>query len=186
MSLSIIDILFVLTVLLLVFNGLRNGAVFSLINLLSIPIGFVAAQMFGSSFTQLLASNGLSVTPFIAYVVVFFGAVLILHIIATSVRGVVQKIPILGFGDSLAGGALGFIEAWLLWVVFLMVLGSFLGGVQNAFTHGIPPFAGLTLQIDQLRAWHDFYNQAVTNSLFAKVNFFLVTALPPFVPRLLP
>ena len=101
MSLNIVDILFVVTVLLLVFNGLRNGAIFSLINLLSIPVGFAAAQMFGGPFTQLLAANGLAVTPFIAYVVVFFGAVLILHIIATSVRGVVQKIPIIGFGDSL-------------------------------------------------------------------------------------
>jgi hypothetical protein len=28
------------------------------------------------------------------------------------------------------------------------------------------------------RQWHDFYNQAVTNSLFAKVNGFFVTELP--------
>jgi len=183
MSLNIVDILFVVTVLLLVFNGLRNGAIFSLINLLSIPVGFAAAQMFGGPFTQLLAANGLAVTPFIAYVVVFFGAVLILHIIATSVRGVVQKIPIIGFGDSLAGGVLGFIEAWLLWVVFLMVLGGFLGGVHT-FTQGVPTVSGLTIQINQLKAWYDFYNQAVTNSLFAKVNLFLFPALSTFVPSL--
>ncbi|TMC21074.1 MAG: hypothetical protein E6J34_10630 [Chloroflexi bacterium] len=169
MSLNIVDILFVVTVLLLVFNGLRNGAIFSLINLLSIPVGFAAAQMFGGPFTQLLAANGLAVTPFIAYVVVFFGAVLILHIIATSVRGVVQKIPIIGFGDS--------------WVVFLMVLGGFLGGVHT-FTQGVPTVSGLTIQINQLKAWYDFYNQAVTNSLFAKVNLFLFPALSSFVPSL--
>jgi len=186
MSLSIIDILFVVTVLLLVFNGLRNGAVFSLITLLSIPFGFIAAQMFGGPFTQLLATNGLSVTPFIAYVIVFFGAVLVLHIIATSMRGFVRNIPLIGTGDSLLGGVVGFVEAWLLWVVFLVVLGGFLGQVQNAFTQGIPTFSGLAIQIEQLRAWHDFYNQAVTNSLFAKVNFFLVKVLPPFIPRLLP
>lgn len=182
MSLSVIDILFLVTVLLLVFNGLRNGAIFSLINLLSIPIGFAAAQMFGGPFTQLLAANGVAVTPFIAYVVVFFGAALILHIIATSVRSFVQKLPIIGFGDSLAGGALGFVEAWLLWVVFLMVLGGFLSGVQHTVA-GIP-IPGVTIQIDQLRAWNDFYNQAVTNSLFARVNLFLFPALSSFVPSL--
>ena len=47
MSLSLIDILFLITVALLVFNGLRNGAVFSLINLLSIPVAFGVAYYYG-------------------------------------------------------------------------------------------------------------------------------------------
>src|SRR5690242_18860972 len=39
MNLSLIDILFVITVVLMVFNGLRNGFVFSLVNFLSVPVG---------------------------------------------------------------------------------------------------------------------------------------------------
>src|SRR5260370_34262526 len=108
---SLIDILFIVTVIVLVFNGLRNGAVFSLINLVSLPIGFIAATAFGPRLAGILANNGLSATPLISYIVIFIGVVLVLHIIATSIRRVVQKIPVIGFGDSLIGGAVGFVEA---------------------------------------------------------------------------
>lgn len=173
MSLSLIDILFLITVALLIFNGLRNGAVFSLINLLSIPIGFFVAYSYGPQFTALLSSNGLPATPLISYIVLFFGVVLILHIVATSIRGVVRKIPIINLGDSLLGGVIGFAEAWLLWLVLLILLGSFLGSLQTGLTgvqHAASVVPGVNITFDQLKSWHDFYNQAVTHSLFAQVN----------------
>ena len=179
MSLSLIDILFIVTVALLVFNGFRNGAVFSLVNLLGIPIGLAVAYFYGPQFTNLLAANGLPATPLIAYVALFFGVVLILHIIGTMVRGVVKSIPIIGQGDTLLGGVVGFVEAWLLWLFLLIALGTFLGSAQTAVQQGTH-FAGLNIQFAQLQQWHDFYNQALTNSLFAKVNGFFVKELPTF------
>ena len=185
MSFSFIDILFLVTVALLVFNGLRNGAVFSLINLLSIPVGIAVVSFFGPQFTKLLAANGLSATPLIAYIVLFFGTVFVLHIIGTSIRGVVKKIPFIGFGDSLAGGVIGFVEAWLLWLFLLIVLGSFLGSVQGTITQTTHIVPGLNIQIAQLQGWHNFYNEAVTNSIFARVNGFFVKQLPnlPHLPQ---
>ena len=175
MSFSIIDILFLVTVALLVFNGLRNGAVFSLVNLLSIPIGIGVALYFGPQFIALLAANHFSATPLIAYVVLFFGAVLIVHILATTIRGVVQKIPLVGAGDALLGGLIGFVEAWLLWLILLIILGTFLANVQNT-VNGVQQSAsiipGLKISFSQLQSWHDFYNQAVTHSIFAQVNSF--------------
>src|SRR5437588_12943790 len=103
MPLSLIDILFLVTVALLVFNGFSNGAITSLVNLLSIPLGFAVAYLFGPRFTLLLAANGLSATPLISYIVLFFGTVLVLHIIGTTVRGVLQRVPLIGFGDRLLG-----------------------------------------------------------------------------------
>lgn len=173
-----VDILFIATVVLLVFNGFRNGAVVSLINLLTIPIGFAVAYVFGPSFTQFLAKNGLPGTPLISYIVLFFATVLIIHIIATTARGVLHKIPVIGFGDELLGAVLGFAEAWLLWVVLLAVLGAFLGGIQHTIsttTHIIP---GVGINVQQFQQWHDFYNTAVTDSLFARVNSFIIKALP--------
>src|SRR5712691_8982911 len=126
-----VDILFIATVLLLAFNGFRNGAVISVINLLTIPLGFAVAYFFGPGFTALLAKNSLAGTPLISYVTLFFGTVLIIHIIATIVRGVLHKIPVIGFGDQLLGAVIGFAEAWLLWVVLLSALGSFLAGIQH-------------------------------------------------------
>ncbi|QBD79366.1 CvpA family protein [Ktedonosporobacter rubrisoli] len=179
MSFGFIDILFLATVALLVFNGLRNGALFSIINLIGIPIAFGIVYFFGPRFTQLLAANGLSATPLISYIVLFFGSILILHIIGTVIRGVVQQIPVIGFGDALLGGVVGFIEAWLIWLILLLVLGSFLQNVQGTIQQGsrlVP--GGLTIQVDQFRAWHDFYNEAITKSLFAQVNSFFIKQLP--------
>ena len=169
MPLSLIDILFLVTVVLLAFNGFSNGAVASLVNLISIPVGFVVTYLFGPRFTLLLAANGLPATPLIAYIVLFFGAVLVLHIIGTVVRGVLQSVPLIGFGDRLLGALIGCIEAWLLWVVLLLVLHNFLLNIHN-----IPG----TISTSQFNSWQQFYNDAVTNSLFAKVNSFIVAKLP--------
>lgn len=173
MQLNVIDILFVATVVLLVMNGLRNGAAFSLINLLGIPLGFAVAIYFGPQFTALLAANKLPATPLISYIVLFFGTVLLLHIVGTFLRGVIKHIPLIGFGDSLLGGVIGFGEAWLLWLVLLIVLGNFLGGVQGTLTtvnQSASVIPGFQVSFDQLKGWHDFYNQAVSNSLFAHIN----------------
>lgn len=164
-SLSTIDILFVATVILLVLNGFSNGAIASIVNLLSIPIAFVVAYLFGPKFTALLSANNLPATPLISYVVLFIGTVVILHIIGTTVRSVILKIPLVGLGDRLAGGFIGFIEAWLLWVVLLFVLGTFLQNIHN-----LP----VTISTAQFSSWQNFYLNATQHSLFAQVNSFIV------------
>ena len=171
--LSLIDILFLVTVVLLVLNGFSNGAIASVVNLLSIPVGFVVAYMFGPRFTLLLAANGLPETPLIAYIVLFFGAALVLHIIGTVVRGVVQRVPLIGFGDRLLGALVGFVEAWLLWVVLLLVLRNFLLDINN-----VNSVSSGVVNTSQFSSWQQFYNNAVTNSLFASVNSFIVIRLP--------
>lgn len=167
---SLIDILFVVTVLFLVINGLNNGAVTSLVNLLSIPLGFVVAYLFGPRFTLLLAANGWPVTPLLSYIILFFGTVLILHIIATFVRGVVEKTPVIGpfigLADKLLGAVIGFVEAWLLWVVLLLVLHEFLLHLPSGVT------------ASQFQTWQTFYNTVTTHSLFAQVNSFIISKVP--------
>lgn len=173
MSLGLIDILFLVTVALLAFNGFSNGATTSLVHLISIPVGFVVALIFGPRFTLLLAANNLNATPLISYIVLFFGTVLVLHILGTVIRGVVQRIPVIGFGDRLLGALIGFVEAWLLWVVLLLVLHNFLMDINNVNTvsRGV-------IDTSQFDSWQKFYNDAVTSSLFAKVNGFIITKLP--------
>jgi uncharacterized membrane protein required for colicin V production len=175
MSLSWIDILFIITVVLLVFNGFRNGAIFSLITFFGLPVGLWVAYTYGPQLTSILASNGLPATPLISYIVLFFGTVLLIHIVGNMVRGVVKSVPVISQGDTLIGGAIGFIEAWLLWLLLLVVLSAFLINLQ---TPGSGLAASLNIQPGQLQGWHDFYNQTVTNSLFAKVNGFFLKSLP--------
>jgi len=187
MSLGIVDILFLVTVVLLVFNGLKNGALFSLLGLLVLPIGFGVAYYFGPNFAVWLASSNLKVTPLISYAVLFIGTILVLHIIGGFIRGVVQVIPLFGTFDTLLGGVIGFVEAWLIWLILLMVLGTFLNDVQTAIQQGTNPFPNLNIQIGQFQQWHDLYNDTVTHSLFAQVNGFFVKVLPAIKgPRVLP
>ncbi|GAC1648154.1 MAG: hypothetical protein NVS4B12_16390 [Ktedonobacteraceae bacterium] len=181
MPLSVIDILFLITVVLLVLSGLRNGLVVSLLNLISIPLALGVAYFFGPQFTAVLASTGFSATPLISFFVLFFLTVLVLHIIGNTLRSVVRSIPIVGSGDSLLGGVVGFVEAWLLWLFLLVLLGSFLHGVEGTVStiqHGATLIPGANVPFGQLQQWHDFYNEAVIHSLFAKVNGFFVKSLP--------
>ncbi|GCF11361.1 CvpA family protein [Dictyobacter arantiisoli] len=178
MALSWIDILFLATVLLLVFNGFRNGAVFSLISFLGLPIGLWVSYTYGPQFTRFLAANGISATPLICYIVLFFGIVFLVHILGNLVRGAVKSTPLIRQGDTLLGGAIGFVEAWLLWLLLLVILGAFLSSAQTSVVPGSDLVSGLNIHFDQLRSWHDFYNQIMTNSLFARVNGIFLKALP--------
>lgn len=175
---SWIDLFFLLTIVLLVFNGIRNGAIFSIVHLLSIPIALAVVIFFGKSFTLFLASNSISISPLIGYIVLFFAAVFIIHILGTLLRGVIRAVPLLGVGDVLIGGLVGFIEAWLLWVVVLLVIGGFLHNVQNSITAGSNIIPGFNITLNQFTTWHDTYNQALSSSLFAQVNGFILSHLP--------
>src|ERR1700736_5192668 len=100
---SLVDILFLVTIALLVFNGLSKGLVLSLIGLLSLPIAFFVAWWFGPRLVDMLASANLPSNPMVAYIILFLGTVLILHLVALSFRGV-KKLPGIGALDTLLGG----------------------------------------------------------------------------------
>ena len=178
---NIVDILFVITALLLIFNGLRNGALFSLISLLALPLGFAVAYFFGPRFTILLASSGLPATPLIAYAVLFIGTILIVHILGNLLRSVLKVIPLFGAFDTLLGGVIGFVEAWLIWLILLLILGTFLNDLQagtNVFSGVDLTQLGIHFNDWHVKDWYTFYNYAVTQSVFAHVNSFFVKAVP--------
>lgn len=176
-SLSIVDVLFLVTIVLLVLSGVRNGFVFSLINLISLPVAAVVALTFGPSLTGLLAGNGVVVNPLVSYIVLFLLAVVVIHGIAGAVRGTIKRIPVISSGDALLGGVVGFVEAWALWVAFLLVLGHFLSVVDQGQVQQ------LGFHVDTFNSWQKFYNDAIANSLFARVNGWFVKVVP-LVPAL--
>jgi len=189
MSLSLVDILFVVTVILLIFNGLKNGALFSLIGLLVLPIGFAVAYYFGPTFTVWLASSSLHLSPLISYAILFIGTILVLHVLGNFLRSVLKVIPLFGQLDTLLGGVIGFVEAWLIWFILLMIIGTFLKDIQD----GINAFSGVDLSqfIGHFQDWHvqdwfSSYNDIVNHSLFAQVNNFFASIVPviPSLPKL--
>ncbi|GCE48565.1 colicin V production protein [Thermosporothrix hazakensis] len=171
----LLDILILISALLLIFNGIRNGAIFSLIHLLSIPVGIAVVFFFGPQLVAFLSSNGLAATPVIVYIALFLGAVLLLHILGTVIRGLIQSIPAAGVVDLLVGGALGLVESWLLWLFLLMLLGGFLLALQNKD----PQLAALHLQTEDYLPWRDFYNRMLQGSYFVRINSLFLHTLPP-------
>jgi hypothetical protein len=115
--------------------------------------------------------------------VLFIVTILVIQIIGTSLRGTVKHIPVLGCGDSLLGGFVGFFEAWLIWVIVLFFAGKFLNDIQASIQTGKSIIPGLNITVQQYQIWHDTYNQALHNSLFARVNGFFIKELPT-IPRL--
>ncbi|WP_376797221.1 CvpA family protein [Thermogemmatispora sp.] len=168
LSFNWIDIAFLATAIVLVINGFHNGLIASLINLISLPLALGVALIFGPSLTMLLASNGAVAAPLPAYALLFFATVLCVHIVTTLVRAFVHRIPMLGFMDELLGVVLGFVEAWLLWLILLLALHGVLSTAQN-----IP--GG---DLSQFSAWQQAYNEAIAQSLFVRINQWLLALLP--------
>jgi hypothetical protein len=112
------------------------------------------------------------VNPLVSYIVLFLLAVVVIHGIAGAVRGTVKSIPVISSGDALLGGVVGFVEAWALWVVFLLVLGHFLSAVDQGQVQQ------LGFHLDTFNSWQRFYNDAISNSLFARVNGWFVKVVP--------
>jgi uncharacterized membrane protein required for colicin V production len=178
---NIVDILFLVTVALLVLNGLQNGALFSLISLLGLPIAFAVAYFLGPRLILLLASSGLPATPLIAYAVLFIGTLILAHTLANFLRGVMKVIPGFGTVNSLLGGVIGFVEAWLIWLILLIILGTFLNALQsgtNTFFVGIDLAQFIGHKDWNVQGWYTFYNDAVNHSLFTQVNNFFGKIIP--------
>lgn len=189
MSQHIVDILFAVTAILLAFNGLKNGALVSIISLLGLPIAFAVAYFFGPTLTVSLASSNIPATPLIAYAVLFVGTILIVQILASFIRNVVKKIPLIGPFDSLLGAVVGFVEAWAIWLIILIIIGTVLNDIHNgtgSFIHGIDLTQLFGHKDWHIQDWYTFYNDTVNHSLFAQVNNFFGQIIPtaPQPPQL--
>jgi uncharacterized membrane protein required for colicin V production len=167
-SFNWIDLAFIVTILLLVLNGFRNGLVASLLSLISLPLALAIVWLFGPAFTALLAANGLNFAPLLAYALLFIAVVIIVHIAVTVLRALIHRIPMVGLADELLGAVVGFVEAWLLWLIVLVVLHNALSVLANL--PGSTPA--------QFSTWQQIYNDAISHSLFAQVNSFLISKVP--------
>nr|BBH94442.1 hypothetical protein KTA_26410 [Thermogemmatispora argillosa] len=168
LTFNFIDLAFLATAIVLAINGFRNGLLASLINLIALPLGLGAALLFGPWLTALLASKGIEVAPLLAYGLIFLASVLIVHTVTAVVRAFVHRLPVVGLIDALLGLGVGLVEAWLLWLILLVALHGVLSAIQH-LPHSDP---------GQFSIWQRAYNEAMTQSLFAHVNQWLLGQAP--------
>jgi uncharacterized membrane protein required for colicin V production len=156
----LLDMLILITLVIGTLHGWRVGAVVSLISLLSIPIGLGVAWYWGPALAVEFVHLGFPFPILPAYALLFFGTIVVLHLIAEILRALIHSFFIFAFADEAIGAVVGFVKVWLLWLLFLVLWGS----VLTLPLH----IAGLHT-VNTARLQQD-YNSIVTTSIFAHIN----------------
>ncbi len=164
-----LDILAVIVILLSIWNGWRTGLLVGLFNLLSIPLGIVAAYFLAP---PLAAATHISLI--FMYAIIFFVTVIIVHIIGSALhRGMWRRMKLAADADALLGAILGAVKAWILLVLFLVIWGAVLNSsTARSVACNLPPVQSSVSS--NLGSWENDYNQTINNSAFAHVNSFII------------
>ncbi|KHE71740.1 CvpA family protein [Halobacillus sp. BBL2006] len=153
-----IDILLLLILIIGIFTGLRRGFILQLFHLIGFIVAFAVAVMYyddlspkltlwvpypelpeGTSWAVFVDSLPLEQAFYnaVAFAILFFGVKIILHIIA-SMLDFVSELPILHSLNKILGGALGFVENFVILFVLLYIAALVpVESVQNALDGSI-------------------------------------------------
>ncbi|MGI8316847.1 CvpA family protein [Halobacillus mangrovi] len=153
-----IDLLLLLILIIGIFTGLRRGFILQLFHLIGFIVAFVVAVMYYDDLSPKLTlwvpypelpedsswavfTNSLPLEQAfynaVAFAILFFGVKIILHIIA-SMLDFVAELPILNSLNKILGGALGFVENYVILFVLLYIAALVpLEMVQNALDGSI-------------------------------------------------
>lgn len=125
---NILDIVFCIIIALLAIRGVFRGLVRETASILGLVLGFVLANSFYAELSPRLeellgCSPGLA--SLAAYLGIFLGVMAAIFLLASLVRKIL-KLIMLGWLDSLGGGALGAFKGALLCSIIVMALTTFL------------------------------------------------------------
>ncbi len=171
-----LDIIVAIVLFVSIWHGWRSGLIVGLFNLLSIPLGIAAAYFFAPGLAK---STTISLTYM--YAIVFFAAVIGVHIVGNLLRKVLSSaVPLARETDKLLGAVVSGAKAWVLLVLFLVVWGN---ALNSSTLHTVACTASAASQLvnkgeattaSTLGNWQADYNTAVGNSIFANINSFVV------------
>jgi membrane protein required for colicin V production len=159
------DIVTGIIILLFLLKGLKNGFIIELASLAALAAGLLAAVLFSDMVGQWL--NDYITTrfmPILAFVVVFIGVVIVVHLIARAIDRLVKAIA-LGWLNRLAGASFGALKAALLISIVLLLLDAF-GLSQRWFSPELKNSSYLYTPLEKLApATLDFINVKVDHLL---------------------
>jgi uncharacterized membrane protein required for colicin V production len=164
-----LDIVAAIVLFISIWHGWRSGLLVGLFNLLSIPLGIVAAYFLAP---RVAAATNISLTYM--YAIIFFVTVIAVHIVGNVLRkGMRKRVKIAADTDALLGAIVGGAKAWILLVLFLVIWGNALNSsAVRTIACGLAPVNNSVAS--NLGNWETEYNQTVSKSLFAYVNGFIV------------
>ncbi len=164
-----LDIIAAIVLVVSIWHGWRTGLLVGLFNLLSIPLGIVAAYFLAP---RVAAATNISLIYM--YAIIFFVTVIAVHIVGNALhRGMRKRVKIAADTDALLGAVVGAAKAWILLVLFLVIWGAVIGSSTARDVACNLSLVNANVS-STLGNWETEYNQTVSNSIFAHINSFVV------------
>jgi uncharacterized membrane protein required for colicin V production len=166
------DLVFAAILALAVFKGYVQGFVKELGGLIAVLAAAIAPWYYNGSADWLIArytemgppfahALGMFATALIAYAIVMIGV---------WILGGIVRLPILGFGNKLAGAAVGFVKSYaLIWVVLYFAL-----------FFPLTPAIRTSLHASRLAPFFTAYDADVDHGILAAVPSFAKPYLQPY------
>ena len=122
-----LDIVFCVILGFLGLRGIFRGLIKEIASILGLILGFVLANSYHARLSPLLEDllGGPGMANLAAYLGIFLGVVAVVFLCATLIRKILKMI-MLGWVDSIGGGALGLFKGALLCSIIVLALTAFL------------------------------------------------------------
>jgi len=122
-----LDIVFCVILGFLGLRGIFRGLVKEIASILGLILGFVLANTYHAQLAAMFENfpGGPGMAKLAAYLAIFLGVVAVIFLLASLIRKLLQMI-MLGWVDSIGGGALGFFKGALLCSIIVLALTAFL------------------------------------------------------------
>ncbi|MBE1425995.1 membrane protein required for colicin V production [Desulfomicrobium macestii] len=122
-----LDIVFCVILGFLGLRGIFRGLVKEIASILGLILGFVLANTYHAQLAAMFENfpGGPGMAKLAAYLAIFLGVVAVVFLLASLIRKLLQMI-MLGWVDSIGGGALGLFKGALLCSIIVMALTAFL------------------------------------------------------------
>lgn len=122
-----LDIIFCVILGFLGLRGIFRGLIREVASILGLLLGFILANTYHGQLVPLLEGplGGPGLANLAAYLGIFLGTVAVIFVLGTLIRKIL-KLIMLGWLDSIGGGALGLFKGALLCSIIVMALTAFL------------------------------------------------------------
>ncbi|MCH6236141.1 CvpA family protein [Cognataquiflexum rubidum] len=122
-----LDLIIVVILAIGIYEGFKEGLFIGLLSIVAFVFALILAfhlMNWGAEFLSKRVDEMTFMLPFVAFILIFFGVILIIRGLAFLVKQSLD-FTILGSMDNVAGGILGFFKSVFLLSLFIWIAGSF-------------------------------------------------------------
>lgn len=150
-----LDIIILIILAIGAFNGYRNGFLMGLASLLAIVLGiFGGFKLMGEGmlFLQRHFNADQSVLPYLSFIVIFVGIVILVHLVGRTLKATIDK-TFLGSMDQAMGAVLGVVKSVFLLSVLLWILDSLKWAPNEEWTDASVLYPFVATFAPELASW---------------------------------